>query len=112
MASYTKLRDGSWGVRVEGKATVGMSVDVTKRDGSVKRETVSAVKWTGQDRDTGRDVSICAVVPSARPSPPASPRPAQYAKPAARRNWRPCGYPGCNPAYCDECDGQGMGARY
>mgnify|MGYP001203854126 CR=1 FL=1 len=24
-----------------------------------------------------------------------------------RRNWRPCGYPGCNPNYCDECDGEG-----
>lgn len=27
----------------------------------------------------------------------------------ARRplGWRPCGYPGCNPGYCDECDGEG-----
>lgn len=24
-----------------------------------------------------------------------------------RRNWQPCGYPGCNPGYCDECDGEG-----
>lgn len=23
------------------------------------------------------------------------------------RNWQPCGYPGCNPTYCDECDGAG-----
>lgn len=33
------------------------------------------------------------------------------AKSAARsgrpRYWRPCGYPGCSPRYCDECDGQG-----
>ena len=26
-----------------------------------------------------------------------------------RRAFRPCGYPGCNPAHCDECDGAGMG---
>ena len=28
--------------------------------------------------------------------------------PARRhRGWRPCGYPGCHPAHCDECDGRG-----
>ena len=25
-----------------------------------------------------------------------------------RAGWRPCGYPGCSPHYCDECDGKGM----
>lgn len=24
-----------------------------------------------------------------------------------RKNWQPCGYPGCTPQYCDECDGEG-----
>lgn len=33
-----------------------------------------------------------------------------YERPA--RAWRPCGYPGCNSTYCDECDGKGAGARY
>lgn len=33
----------------------------------------------------------------------ASPAPA----PRKRSNWRPCGYPGCSPSYCDECDGEG-----
>jgi hypothetical protein len=23
------------------------------------------------------------------------------------RKWSPCGYPGCSPHYCDECDGEG-----
>jgi len=27
------------------------------------------------------------------------------------RPWRPCGYPGCNPGYCDECDGEGYTGR-
>lgn len=27
-----------------------------------------------------------------------------------RRGWRPCGYPGCSPQYCDECDGDGYRA--
>ena len=26
----------------------------------------------------------------------------------SRRPWRPCGYPGCNQAHCDECDGEGL----
>jgi hypothetical protein len=26
---------------------------------------------------------------------------------SAPRNWRPCGYPGCHPSHCDECDGRG-----
>lgn len=28
-------------------------------------------------------------------------------RPRYRRAWRPCGYPGCSPAWCDECDGEG-----
>lgn len=24
-----------------------------------------------------------------------------------RRSFTPCGYPGCNSSYCDECDGRG-----
>lgn len=24
----------------------------------------------------------------------------------------PCGYPGCSPGYCDECDGRGKYSRY
>ena len=38
---------------------------------------------------------------------------AAAAAPSARRanpvGWRPCGYPGCHSAYCDECDGRGAG---
>ena len=30
----------------------------------------------------------------------------------ARSGWRPCGYPGCSPSYCDECDGEGNTNRY
>lgn len=29
-----------------------------------------------------------------------------------RRGWRPCGYPGCSPQYCDECDGEGLVLGY
>ena len=40
-ATYTKLRNGSWGLRVKGSATVGDQVTVTKRDGTVKYEYIS-----------------------------------------------------------------------
>jgi hypothetical protein len=30
------------------------------------------------------------------------------AAPRPSKGWRPCGYPGCNRAHCDECDGAGF----
>ncbi len=26
--------------------------------------------------------------------------------------WSPCGYPGCSPRYCDDCDGRGYRGRW
>lgn len=43
--TYTKLRDGNWGLRGEG-LTEGSRVTVSKRDGSSKQETVGKVFWT------------------------------------------------------------------
>ena len=40
-------------------------------------------------------------VPADKLSPPP---PIRYEAP---RGWRSCGYPGCSPTYCDECDGEG-----
>lgn len=48
MATYTKLRDGSWGIKGTG-LTPGARVTVTKRDGETKEETVRAILWTGPD---------------------------------------------------------------
>jgi len=36
--------------------------------------------------------------------------PLPVAKAAVPAGWRPCGYPGCNPNHCDECDGEGRRA--
>lgn len=46
----------------------------------------------------------CAVDTAAAPvrAAPSVPRPTRA------RPWRPCGYPGCNPGYCDECNGEGL----
>lgn len=48
MATYTKLRDGSWGVRVEGSVPkAGTTVTVSKKDGSSKTETLARLVWSG-----------------------------------------------------------------
>jgi hypothetical protein len=60
-ASYTKLKDGSWGVRASGKLTDGATVVVSKRDGSTKPETIQKVLWSGKDQKTGAIVSLCAI---------------------------------------------------
>lgn len=54
-ASYTKLKSGAWGVRVEGTVSDGQSITVTKKDGSSKSETIEKVLWTGNG------VSLCAI---------------------------------------------------
>lgn len=47
--TYTKLKDGSWGVRATGgqHLTAGATVTVAKRDGTTKTETIKAVLWSG-----------------------------------------------------------------
>lgn len=47
MTTYTKLRDGSWGLRAQGSLTAGQAVSVRKKDGSAKTETVGRILWTG-----------------------------------------------------------------
>ena len=53
--SYTKLKDGSWGVRVTGPIGAGQEVTVTKANGEQKVEEVKAVIWTDGE------VSVCSV---------------------------------------------------
>lgn len=48
MTTYTKLKDGSWGIKGKG-LTTGQTVSVTKKSGECKTETVSHILWTGQD---------------------------------------------------------------
>jgi hypothetical protein len=60
--TYTKLKDGSWGVRVQGAASAGAVVTVTKKDGSTKQETVSRVLWQGDG------LSLCTIRTTERKS--------------------------------------------
>jgi hypothetical protein len=38
---------------------------------------------------------------------PRAPRAPRAHGAVRRAGWRPCGYPGCSPGHCDECDGEG-----
>lgn len=46
MTTYTKLRNGSWGIRAEGRLQPGGTVTVTTKAGVSKTETVGKVIWT------------------------------------------------------------------
>lgn len=72
-ASFTKLKDGSWGLRISHPATEtiapGMTLTVTKRDGSSSTETVGSVIWVGtDDRAPGNKVAFATLVKQARAS--------------------------------------------
>ena len=56
--TYTKLKSGAWGVKVSGETKAGEKVEVVKRDGSHKFETVASVVWSGNG------VSLCSIIPS------------------------------------------------
>jgi len=55
MATYTKLRSGEWGVKVQGTTEAGKNVVVTKKNGDTKNARILKVIWTN-----GK-VSICAI---------------------------------------------------
>ena len=99
--TYTKLRDGSWGVRGTG-LVAGARTSVIKRDGSSKTETVGRVLWTGPD-----GVSIATVEQQAKDSGAASTR-SRSSRSGGR--CRSCGGPIVDAAhqqamggYCGSC---------
>lgn len=59
-ATYTKLRDGTWGLKVIDTVTVGQTVTVTTKAGAQKSETIGAVLWTGPN------YTVCTIVPKPR----------------------------------------------
>lgn len=104
MATYTKLKSGDWGVRGDGQPPApGTPVNVRKASGEIKSETIGRIVWQGSDTRTGQPAWLAAVTRAAAPASTSN-------QDRPRRNWRPCGYPGCRPNYCDECDGEGYRA--
>jgi hypothetical protein len=62
-ATYTKLKSGEWGLRIEGTAKPGETVTVRKKSGEQETRTVGKVVWSGNG------ISLCTVAgaPAARP---------------------------------------------
>lgn len=60
--TYTKLRDGSWGIRSTTRVTEGGSVTVTKRDGTSKEERVGKVLFSKDG------VWVAAIATAGRPA--------------------------------------------
>jgi len=46
-ATYTRLKDGSWGIRTTFAASAGSIVEVKKQSGEVKDEVVEKLIWSG-----------------------------------------------------------------
>lgn len=59
--TYTKLRDGSWGIRSTDKVRTGDAVTVRKQSGETKTETVDKILWTGDG------VTLASIVRSNQP---------------------------------------------
>jgi hypothetical protein len=97
--TWTKLKDGSWGLRSTSPLNEGATVIVSKRDGTTSSVFVGSKVWSGEGvyLYTKKDIS-----PSSQGKVSCAPRR------SSKRPFRPCGYPGCSPSYCDECDGLGM----
>lgn len=62
IATYSKLRSGEWGIRVQGPARKGQSLTVAKKSGETKTETVRNVMWSGNG------ITLCAIEQSSRRS--------------------------------------------
>lgn len=88
-ATFTKLRNGSWGLRVQGTVTIGATVETTTKAGKVERKTVGKVIWTGNG------ISLCEIAAEAQQPPHHS---------SARGRCAECDSP-CNPRFplCWDC---------
>ena len=59
-ATPVKLRDGSWGARVPGKAQERQRITIRTKTGKSWEAQVVRVLWTGTDKGAAGTVSLCA----------------------------------------------------
>jgi hypothetical protein len=83
-ATYTKLKNGDWGVRVPTESVSdGQSVVVAKKSGETKTEIIARVLWRGNG------VALCAIEKGARTGSYSSIGTRRDAR-MARTNWTGC----------------------
>lgn len=61
MATYAKLPNGLWGIRIDGDAQRGERFSVIANTGKIRRETVIRVIWTCIDKYRGGMISLCSI---------------------------------------------------
>lgn len=67
--TFTKLRDGTWGVRVDSHVPLaGETVTVIRKDGSEGRVKIAEVFWTGANRFGPGTVSLCVIEAEEKPA--------------------------------------------
>lgn len=94
-STYTKLRDGSWGIRATEPVDKGQVVSVTKKSGETSTETIRAIVWSGNG------VWLCSVEPKAKTPVRAEKGCGRCCRTATRtaQIWEECSYCGCEPIY-------------
>ena len=93
--TWTKLRSGEWGARVETTSlTMGAKLTMRRKDGATSVVTIDKIVWQGQG------VSVCAVSKSAAPKKERTG--CSYCCRTATRTaqiWEDCPYCGNEPIY-------------
>lgn len=104
-ATFTKLRDGDWGLRIVGPHAVepGQTITVMKKSGETSSERVGEVVWSD-----GKGVTLAKI--GQRAATPAAPRPAAQSYSYRSREMNTCGY--CGGRYprgglCVRCGDEG-----
>ena len=59
MTTFRKLHSGDWGVQTDLGVIEGMTLTVTKKDGSTVPVKVQNMVWSGQQ--DGRQITLCAI---------------------------------------------------
>jgi hypothetical protein len=63
-ATYARLPDQTWGIRVPGPTpSIGKVLIATRRDGTTERVKVTRIVESGTDRRTKKPVSLCEFCP-------------------------------------------------
>lgn len=68
LITFTKLKSGSWGLRISvgrGESiSVGAEVEVSKRDGSVTKAIVGRILWSGDAEDGAGKLALAEIAKS------------------------------------------------
>jgi hypothetical protein len=79
-ASWAQLKDGTWGLRLQGETTEGEVVKAQTRGGKISYETVGKIVWVGRNNVT--DGSVAYTIATLGPKP-------EKKKPAKKRAAKP-----------------------